>query len=159
MAALYAVYHGPEGLKTIAHRVNGLASVFAAGAAKLGHTVPSAPFFDTVSVTVKDGDADKYVALALNEKVRGSWRRGVVAFWRRKEVGGVEGRGAGIPCNVGGRRVGVVWRLWYVARAGRAVTKQTHQTYFGTTNSMVAINYNCRAQTRSSCQHAPCHVI
>ncbi|KAG2453334.1 hypothetical protein HYH02_001558 [Chlamydomonas schloesseri] len=69
MAALYAVYHGPEGLKTIAHRVNGLASVFAAGAAKLGHTVPSAPFFDTVSVTVKDGDADKYVALALNEKI------------------------------------------------------------------------------------------
>jgi hypothetical protein len=70
MAALYAVYHGPEGLKTIAARVNGLASVLAAGAAKLGHQVPSAPFFDTVTVTLKDGDADKYVKFALNEKVR-----------------------------------------------------------------------------------------
>ncbi|GLC37204.1 hypothetical protein PLESTB_000991200 [Pleodorina starrii] len=69
MAALYAVYHGPEGLKTIARRVNGLASVLAAGATKLGHSVPAAPFFDTVTVTVKDGDADKYVKLALNEKM------------------------------------------------------------------------------------------
>ncbi|KXZ51330.1 hypothetical protein GPECTOR_13g817 [Gonium pectorale] len=69
MAALYAVYHGPEGLKTIARRVNGLAAVLAAGASKLGHSVPSAPFFDTVTVTVKDGDADKYVKLALHEKI------------------------------------------------------------------------------------------
>ncbi|KAG2495655.1 hypothetical protein HYH03_006255 [Edaphochlamys debaryana] len=69
MAALYAVYHGPEGLKTIARRVNGLASILAAGASKLGHTTPSAPFFDTVTLTLKDGDADKYVKLALNEKM------------------------------------------------------------------------------------------
>lgn len=32
IAAMYAVYHGPEGLKRIATRVNGLAGVLAAGA-------------------------------------------------------------------------------------------------------------------------------
>lgn len=36
IAALYAVYHGPEGLKTIASRVNGMACILAAGAQKLG---------------------------------------------------------------------------------------------------------------------------
>ena len=36
ISALYAVYHGPEGLKTIADRVHGLACVFAAGAKKMG---------------------------------------------------------------------------------------------------------------------------
>jgi len=62
MAALYAVYHGPEGLKTIAARVNGLACVLAAGAKKLGHGTPSAPFFDTVAITV--GDAAKVAKTA-----------------------------------------------------------------------------------------------
>ncbi|KAK9065223.1 hypothetical protein SSX86_016606 [Deinandra increscens subsp. villosa] len=36
MAAMYGVYHGPEGLKTIAQRVHGLAATFAAGLKKLG---------------------------------------------------------------------------------------------------------------------------
>ena len=31
IAAMYAVYHGPEGLTKIARRVNGLAAVLAAG--------------------------------------------------------------------------------------------------------------------------------
>lgn len=56
MAAMYAVYHGPEGLKTIAQRVHGLAGVFAAGLKKLGTVeVQNLPFFDTVAV--KCGDA------------------------------------------------------------------------------------------------------
>ncbi|KAJ0985491.1 hypothetical protein J5N97_003847 [Dioscorea zingiberensis] len=55
MAAMYAVYHGPEGLKTIAERVHGLAGVFALGLKKLGTvTVQELPFFDTVKVTCAD---------------------------------------------------------------------------------------------------------
>ena len=42
-----------------------MASVLAAGAKKLGHSVPSKPFFDTVSITV--GDAAKIQALAVAE--------------------------------------------------------------------------------------------
>ncbi|KAL0447397.1 UNVERIFIED_CONTAM: Glycine dehydrogenase (decarboxylating), mitochondrial [Sesamum latifolium] len=56
MAAMFAVYHGPEGLKTIAQRVHGLAGTFAAGLKKLGTVeVQGLPFFDTVKV--KCGDA------------------------------------------------------------------------------------------------------
>ncbi|KAL3566384.1 hypothetical protein D5086_031799 [Populus alba] len=53
MAAMYAVYHGPGGLKTIAQRVHGLAEAFAVGLKKLGTVeVQGLPFFDTVKITV-----------------------------------------------------------------------------------------------------------
>lgn len=61
MAAMYAVYHGPGGLKTIAERVHGLAGVFSAGVSKLGFECGSGPFFDTVKVTVGSGGAQKLV--------------------------------------------------------------------------------------------------
>ncbi|GBG68774.1 Glycine decarboxlase P-protein (GDC-P) [Chara braunii] len=58
MAAMYGVYHGPEGLKSIAERTHGLAAVFAAGVEKLGAgKVGSAPFFDTVKVDCGPGKA------------------------------------------------------------------------------------------------------
>jgi glycine cleavage system P protein (glycine dehydrogenase) len=53
MASMYAVYHGPQGLKTIALRVNRVASIFAAGVQKLGYTLANETFFDTV--TIKSG--------------------------------------------------------------------------------------------------------
>ncbi|KAI3694267.1 hypothetical protein L1987_77231 [Smallanthus sonchifolius] len=58
MAAMFGVYHGPDGLKTIAKRVNGLAGTFAAGLKKLGTVqVQDLPFFDTVKVTCADSKA------------------------------------------------------------------------------------------------------
>ncbi|GFZ17214.1 glycine decarboxylase P-protein 1 [Actinidia rufa] len=58
MAAMYAVYHGPEGLKTIAQRVHGLAGTFAAGLKKLGTVeIQGLPFFDTVKVKCADSKA------------------------------------------------------------------------------------------------------
>ncbi|ONK59298.1 uncharacterized protein A4U43_C08F5010 [Asparagus officinalis] len=58
MAAMYAVYHGPEGLKAIADRVHGLAGTFAHGLKKLGTvTVQELPFFDTVKVKCADAKA------------------------------------------------------------------------------------------------------
>ncbi|QIE25467.1 Glycine dehydrogenase [Caballeronia sp. SBC1] len=50
MASMYAVYHGPQGLKTIALRVNRVASIFAAGVQKLGYTLANKTFFDTVTI-------------------------------------------------------------------------------------------------------------
>lgn len=58
MAAMYAVYHGPEGLKTIAQRVHGLAATFACGLKKLGTVeVQGLPFFDTVRIKCSDSKA------------------------------------------------------------------------------------------------------
>jgi len=55
MAAMYAVYHGPEGLARIARRVHGLARDFAAGLGALGHAPWSMRFFDTVAVKCDAG--------------------------------------------------------------------------------------------------------
>ncbi|XP_068647560.1 glycine dehydrogenase (decarboxylating), mitochondrial-like [Aristolochia californica] len=58
MAAMYAVYHGPEGLKAIAQRVHGLAGVFTQGLKKLGTVeVQELPFFDTVKIKCADAKA------------------------------------------------------------------------------------------------------
>lgn len=58
MAAMYAVYHGPAGLKAIGERVHGLASTFASGLKKLGTvTVQELPFFDTVKIKCADAHA------------------------------------------------------------------------------------------------------
>jgi glycine dehydrogenase len=48
MASLYAVYHGPEGLKQIAQRVHALTGLLAAGLEKIGQRVTTNTFFDTV---------------------------------------------------------------------------------------------------------------
>nr|WP_027498986.1 aminomethyl-transferring glycine dehydrogenase [Rhodococcus sp. 114MFTsu3.1] len=50
VAAMYAVYHGPEGLRAIAKRVHEHASSLAAGLRAGGHSVVHASFFDTVLV-------------------------------------------------------------------------------------------------------------
>ncbi|HYR01223.1 MAG TPA: aminomethyl-transferring glycine dehydrogenase subunit GcvPA, partial [Casimicrobiaceae bacterium] len=50
MASMYAVYHGPGGLTTIARRVHRLTAILKAGLARAGFAVPTAAFFDTITV-------------------------------------------------------------------------------------------------------------
>ncbi|MEL6195935.1 MAG: aminomethyl-transferring glycine dehydrogenase [Myxococcota bacterium] len=54
IASMYAVYHGPKGLRAIAERVHCAARVLEAGAKKLGFSIDSSEFFDTVSIQVGD---------------------------------------------------------------------------------------------------------
>ncbi len=54
MAGMYAVYHGPEGLRTIAQRIHRLTVILAEGLQRLGWTIPNQAFFDTI--TVRSGD-------------------------------------------------------------------------------------------------------
>jgi glycine dehydrogenase len=68
IASMYAVYHGPEGLTQIARTVHRRACVLAAGLRKLGVTLQSAVFFDTVSVDAGDRQ-NEIVARALAEKI------------------------------------------------------------------------------------------
>ncbi len=49
MASMYAVYHGPQGLRQIATRVHALATRFAAGLKAMYINVPASQFFDTVT--------------------------------------------------------------------------------------------------------------
>ncbi|HLL91114.1 MAG TPA: aminomethyl-transferring glycine dehydrogenase, partial [Tepidisphaeraceae bacterium] len=65
MAGMYAVYHGPEGLKRIARRVHGFTAALAEGLRKLGHDVGADPFFDTLRVRLAaPGVADQVIAAA-----------------------------------------------------------------------------------------------
>ncbi|MCG7234180.1 MULTISPECIES: aminomethyl-transferring glycine dehydrogenase [Corynebacterium] len=59
VASMYAVYHGPKGLKDIAERVHGLASSFAQSIVDAGLEVTSQSFFDTVTVSGVDAQKIK----------------------------------------------------------------------------------------------------
>jgi glycine dehydrogenase len=69
MAGLYAVYHGPEGLRRIARRVRGLTCVLAEGLRRMGHELADAPFFDTLRVTPSGKSAKQVLADALERGI------------------------------------------------------------------------------------------
>jgi glycine dehydrogenase len=50
MASMYAVYHGPDGLRAIAQNIHELTATLAAGLQKLGYKISSENFFDTLRV-------------------------------------------------------------------------------------------------------------
>ena len=69
IAGMYAVYHGPAGLTTIARRVHRLTAILKAGLERLGHPVPTEHFFDTIVVATGDATdriADRAVAQRMN---------------------------------------------------------------------------------------------
>ncbi len=68
MASMYAVYHGPDGLRAIAERVHGTAVSLADKLRAAGLEVADGPWFDTLRVTVAGG-ADAAVAAALEAGV------------------------------------------------------------------------------------------
>ncbi len=57
MAAFYTIYHGPEGLKTIAGRIHRMTDIFAAGMKDKGIELVNDTWFDTVALKVSDKDA------------------------------------------------------------------------------------------------------
>ncbi len=50
IASMYAVYHGPEGLKRIAERVHLATTALADGLKRLGYEIGQQPYFDTLHV-------------------------------------------------------------------------------------------------------------
>ncbi|WP_340679028.1 aminomethyl-transferring glycine dehydrogenase [Paraglaciecola sp.] len=69
MASFYAVYHGPQGLKTIASRVHRFADILAAGLQKAGFELVNNTWFDTLSIKVgnnKAGIVEKALAAGIN---------------------------------------------------------------------------------------------
>ena len=75
IASMYAVYHGPAGLKRIAERVTRLTSIFTAGMQSMGFTAMHADSgFDTVSFKT-DGATDTIAARAvqMGANLRKAW--------------------------------------------------------------------------------------
>ncbi|AOT06827.1 aminomethyl-transferring glycine dehydrogenase [Pseudoalteromonas luteoviolacea] len=69
MAAFYAVYHGPQGLKTIAQRINRFASILATGLKSKGVALKHDTWFDTITVVAEDADKNAVVARAVANEV------------------------------------------------------------------------------------------
>ena len=60
VASMYAVYHGPQGLKRIAERVATYTAIFVRGLHELGYEITNHGAFD--SVTIRTGDATNLIA-------------------------------------------------------------------------------------------------
>ncbi|MFR0689319.1 aminomethyl-transferring glycine dehydrogenase [Enterobacterales bacterium AE_CKDN230030158-1A_HGKHYDSX7] len=80
IASLYAVYHGPQGLKRIAQRVHRLTSVLAAGLAAKGLKPVNQHFFDTLTFDVgaqQQAIVERARAARVNLRIVGEDRLGV----------------------------------------------------------------------------------
>ncbi len=94
MASMYAVYHGPDGLRRIARQVHRLAAVCAAGLRELGYKVRTTACFDTIMVET------------------GDWTASVIEAARVEGINlRVYGNGVGISFDETGSRQ-LVERLW-----------------------------------------------
>ena len=71
MAAFYAVWHGPEGLKRIALRTHFMARMLAQAAAPLN--IESHAYFDTITFNVGGSDAKGILIRAKNQKINLRW--------------------------------------------------------------------------------------
>ncbi len=60
LASMYAVYHGPQGLKRIAQRVASYTAIFVRGMQQMGYDITNTSAFD--SVTIKTDDATNSIA-------------------------------------------------------------------------------------------------
>lgn len=70
MASMYAVYHGPEGLKGIAQQVHFSALALAAEIEKLGYTVDKGIYFDTIKINGADAIKIKQLSEAAEINFR-----------------------------------------------------------------------------------------
>jgi len=96
LAALYAVYHGPDGLSRIAERVHRLTVIMAEGLRRLGYEIVHEAFFDTVTLYLP-GNARRLAAAARAARINlrvidsdhlgitfdeSTQRKNLVALWR-----------------------------------------------------------------------------
>lgn len=96
LAALYAVYHGPDGLGRIAERVHRLTVIMAEGLRRLGYEIMHDAYFDTVTLYLP-GNARRLAAAARATRINlrvidadhlgitfdeTTQRKNLVALWR-----------------------------------------------------------------------------
>ena len=70
LSSFYAVYHGPQGLKTIAGRIHRLTDILALGLKKAGLKITNETWFDTLTIVTNDRDAVIQRALAAEVNLR-----------------------------------------------------------------------------------------
>jgi glycine dehydrogenase len=75
IAAMYGVYHGPDGLTAIAQRTHALATTLETAAKALGYRQQNDAYFDTLRIQVPDGIGETTVGIkAIAERARLNFR-------------------------------------------------------------------------------------
>ncbi|MBZ0126343.1 MAG: aminomethyl-transferring glycine dehydrogenase, partial [Rhodocyclaceae bacterium] len=97
IAGMYAVYHGPQGLKTIAGRIHRLAGILAAGLKAAGVKVRTQKYFDTLLVETK-AEVPGYNLRIVSDGVRGI---SLDEKTTREDVAAILKALTGKPCNDG----------------------------------------------------------
>ena len=69
MASMYAVYHGPQGLKDIATRIHRLTLLLAAGLRRAGIALQHETFFDTLSIKTTSAKANVIARRASKRQI------------------------------------------------------------------------------------------
>jgi glycine dehydrogenase len=73
IAGMYAVYHGPEGLKAIAERIHTLAKTLAAGLKSMGYVLRHEQYFDTLHVVLKQQEKRRIASALLSRNFNVRW--------------------------------------------------------------------------------------
>src|SRR5690606_26298698 len=92
LSGMYAVYHGPQGLKEIAARVHGLAKLAAKGLEKLGYEQENEVYFDTLKIKVDEVLQSKINSFAAADKLNLRYNPGYIfiSFDETKSLEDVE---------------------------------------------------------------------
>ncbi|MFA7554643.1 MAG: aminomethyl-transferring glycine dehydrogenase [Spongiibacteraceae bacterium] len=72
MSSFYAVYHGPDGIKTIANRIHRLTNILACGLEKLDFVSANHSWFDTLTFKIdehKDAIIERALAAGINLRI------------------------------------------------------------------------------------------
>ena len=69
MASMYAVYHGSAGLKKIAQNIHQLTAILASGLKRLGYSIGTEQFFDTLRVELRDRTLEDILAAAQARQI------------------------------------------------------------------------------------------
>jgi glycine dehydrogenase len=69
MASMYAVYHGPDGIRAIAQRIHNLAGILASGLRRLGHEIVHDLFFDTIRVRPRGISPEAVLKAAADRQI------------------------------------------------------------------------------------------
>ncbi|MDF1698667.1 MAG: aminomethyl-transferring glycine dehydrogenase [Saprospiraceae bacterium] len=80
MASMYAVYHGPEGIKDIASTIHHHTYVLFNNLKTLGFEVVNSTFFDTLTIKVTDEESEKIRIAAESNQINLFYKKGAICI-------------------------------------------------------------------------------
>ena len=157
MAAGYACYHGPDGLKAIATRIHRLTSILRAGLEKLGMETGDAPVFDTLKVVagpergphIAAAAAGKHINLRIYDEAQGVFG---IALDERTKASDIDDLfevfAAGEFCDLKAEALNADVEIGYAAPFVRTSTYLEHPVFHSYHSETEMLRYLTRLQSK-----------